>query len=218
MASSYNLARSRSCDTRPIRIGWSDLANMEDTPRSLLQRLRETPDAISWKRLVDLYTPFLQRVLGAHAIHGADADDLLQEVFQVVTEKMPEFFHSGNRGAFRHWLRRVLTNRVKRFWKERQKSHQLDEPTYLERLEDPNNELDQLWEAEHHQYLMKRLMELIEPEFKPTTWAAFHRQVVGQAKAREVATELGVTVNSVLIAKSRVLRRMRQELQGLTDE
>ena len=33
------------------------------TPQSLLEKLRQQPDAAAWKRLVDLYTPLLQRWL-----------------------------------------------------------------------------------------------------------------------------------------------------------
>lgn len=50
---------------------------MTDTPRSLLERLRHRPDEDSWKRLVDLYTPLLQRWLRQSGVAGADADDLL---------------------------------------------------------------------------------------------------------------------------------------------
>ena len=60
-------------------------------------------------------------------------------------------------------------------------------------------------------------MELIESHFEPTTLLAFRRMVFEGAKAVEVAAELGISVNAVLLAKSRVLSRLRQEVQGLTD-
>jgi RNA polymerase sigma-70 factor (ECF subfamily) len=37
------------------------------------------------------------------------------------------------------------------------------------------------------------------------------------APAAEVAAELGITLNAVYLAKSRVLRRLRAELHGLLD-
>jgi len=51
----------------------------------------------------------------------------------------------------------------------------------------------------------------------PATWRAFRRQVVDECSASSVADELGLTANAVLIAKSRVLRRLREEARGLTD-
>ena len=48
-------------------------------------------------------------------------------------------------------------------------------------------------------------------------WQAFGRHVREGIAAADVAAELGVTVNVVLLAKSRILRRLRQEIHGLTD-
>ena len=60
-------------------------------------------------------------------------------------------------------------------------------------------------------------MELIAPEFTPATWRAFRRQVLDGMTAAQAAEELGTSVNAALIAKSRVLRRLRREVQGLID-
>ncbi len=65
--------------------------------------------------------------------------------------------------------------------------------------------------------MLYRLLELLEPEFEATTWQAFQRQVIGGAPARAVAAELRMTVNAVLIAKSRVLSRLRHDAEGLVD-
>jgi RNA polymerase sigma-70 factor (ECF subfamily) len=54
-------------------------------------------------------------------------------------------------------------------------------------------------------------------EFQPVTWKACWEFVVCDRKADDVASELGVSVNAVYLAKSRVLRRLREELAGLLD-
>jgi hypothetical protein len=64
---------------------------------------------------------------------------------------------------------------------------------------------------------LKRLLELIEPDFQPATWQAFRRQVIDGISAETVAAELGLTVNAVLIAKSRVLSHLRRNAAGLVD-
>ena len=61
------------------------------------------------------------------------------------------------------------------------------------------------------------MLELVEPEFQAKTWQAFRLLVLERRSAAEAAAELGLTVNAVLIAKSRVLQRMRQEADGLID-
>jgi RNA polymerase sigma-70 factor (ECF subfamily) len=85
----------------------------------------------------------------------------------------------------------------------------------LDQLEDPNSDLSRLWDQEHDQHVVRRLLDLIEPDFRPTTRQAFRRQVVDGAPAEVVALELGLTVNAVLIAKSRVLQQLRRQAGGL---
>jgi len=52
---------------------------------------------------------------------------------------------------------------------------------------------------------------LIEPQFEATTLTAFRRVVFGERLPADVAWELGISVNAVLLAKSRVLARLRHE-------
>src|SRR5208282_5272345 len=81
----------------------------------------------------------------------------------------------------------------------------------LAQLEDPESDLSTLWDQEHDQYVLQRLRELIEPEFNAKSWQSFTRTALKGERAAAVAADLGMTVNAVLLAKSRVLRRLRQE-------
>ena len=194
---------------------------MSETSFSLLHRLRTQPDANSWRQLVDLYTPLIHGWLRRHSIAAADADDLTQEVMAVVVRELPEFQHNQQRGAFRNWLRTVTIHRLRVLWRSRQHrpiaTGGSDFLKVLDELEDPTSALTQRWDQEHDQHVARRLMELVEPHFEATTWRAFRRVVMDGMKARVVAGELGISVNAVLLAKSRVLSRLRQEMQGLTD-
>ena len=194
---------------------------MSDTSLSLVERLRLRPDAESWRQLVDLYTPLIHRWLRRHAAPAADADDLTQEVMIVVVRELPQFHHNQQRGAFRNWLRTITVNRLRVLWRSRQSrplaTGDSDFLKMLDELEDPNSGLSRLWDQQHDQHVARRLMELVEPQFEPSTWRAFRRVALDGVKAAVVAAELGMSVNAVLLAKSRVLSRLRQEMQGLTD-
>ncbi len=87
----------------------------------------------------------------------------------------------------------------------------------LDQLEDPASNLSRRWDREHDQHVLERLLELIEPDFRPATWQAFRRQVIDGASPETVAAELGLTVNAVLIAKSRALSHLRRNAAGLVD-
>ncbi len=192
---------------------------MSQTPVSLLDRLQRQPDAQSWQRLLAVYEPFIRRFLRDPALRE-EADDLVQDILAVLVRELPAFRRQRS-GSFRAWLRTITVNRANE-WRRRNRhrpaaaggSAALDQ---LAQLADPASALSRLWDAEHDRHVARRLLELLEGEFTPGTWRAFRRQVLDGASAAEAAAELGVTVNAVLIAKSRVLQRFREEAAGLLD-
>jgi RNA polymerase sigma-70 factor (ECF subfamily) len=194
---------------------------MSETSASLLERLRSSSEAADWERFVNVYTPLIQGWLRRYAVQAEDADDLVQEVLAVVLRELPRFRHNQRPGAFRCWLRTITFNRLRAFWKSRQLRPQAGGDSEVERqlleLEDPESDLSRLWDREHDQHVLRRLLESIEPEFSPATWRAFRQLTLEARPPAEVARELGTTVNAVVLARSRVLRRLRREAHGLID-
>ena len=91
---------------------------MLSTSHSLLERLRDRGDPRAWRCLVEVYEPWLRGWLSRHDLQPADVEDVLQEILLVVNQKLPEFDHNGNRGAFRKWLRCILANQVRAFLRQ----------------------------------------------------------------------------------------------------
>ena len=60
-------------------------------------------------------------------------------------------------------------------------------------------------------------LQLVQGEFEERTWHAFWRATVDGHATADIAADLGMSVNAVRLAKSRVLRRLRGELEGLMD-
>jgi RNA polymerase sigma-70 factor (ECF subfamily) len=194
---------------------------MTDTSASFLDRLRQQPDESGWQKLVDLYVPLIRGWLRRHAGLNQDADDLVQEVLTVVVRRLPEFAHQGRTGSFRRWLRTITVNCLRDYWKAGRKRPRAtgdsDFLYVLEQLEDPTSSLSQTWDREHDRHVTQQLLEMIRPRFEANTWQAFQRLAIDGASPDEVAVELGLSVNAVFIAKSRVLARLRQEGAGLLD-
>lgn len=194
---------------------------MDETSVSLLERVRRQSDPASWRRLLELYMPLLGRWLRRYRLPDADAEDVAQEVLAVVVRRLPEFEHSRRTGAFRAWLRAILANCLRDYWRARKgrpvATGDADFLKALEELEDPASGQSRAWDLEHDRYVVGRLLELLRPHFEPNTWRAFERVTQDGLAPAAVAAELGISVNAVLVAKSRVLRRLRQETRGLTD-
>ena len=184
---------------------------MYTTSVSLLERLRQPGAEEAWNRLVELYTPLLYYWAGRLGLQAEDAADLVQEVFTVLVQKLPEFRYDPHR-SFRGWLRTIALNK----WRDRGRRRipRAAGQLALEQLADDD---EAFWEAEYRQHLVGRALELMQAEFQPTTWKACWETVVSGRPAAEVARELGLTVDAVYAARSRVLRRLRRELDGLID-
>jgi RNA polymerase sigma-70 factor (ECF subfamily) len=191
-----------------------------ETSVSLLDRLAGRADDADWRRLHDLYAPLLRAWLARADITGADAEDLAQEVMMVVVRELPAFEWRGP-GAFRAWLRAILLHRVRDFCRARQRRPAAPGGTaFLERLAElaaTDSPLSRLWDREHDEFVAARALERVRVDFAPATWEAFHRHVLDARPAAEVAAALGVSLNVVLLARSRILKRLRQELRGLID-
>jgi RNA polymerase sigma-70 factor (ECF subfamily) len=194
---------------------------MSQTPLSLLERLRSQGEPKDWNWFVQLYSPLIRSWLHRHRMAQVDVDDLTQDVLVVVVQEVPHFQHDGRAGAFRSWLRQVTVNRLRTWWRSRHRHPQgtgdSDFLEMLDQLEDTNSALSRRWDQEHDHYVVCQLLQLVQGDFEPPTWRAFQRLALDEAPAAEVARELGMSVNAVLLAKSRVLRRLRQELDGLVD-
>jgi RNA polymerase sigma-70 factor (ECF subfamily) len=191
-----------------------------ETSLSLLERLAGAPTDDDWRRLLDLYQPLLRAWMTRAGVAAADADDLIQEVLLVVFREVGGFERRGE-GAFRGWLRTILTIRIREHFRARQHrptaTGDSDFLRVLDELESPESALSQLWNREHDEHVAASLLRRVQGDFAPTTWTAFRRHVLEGEQAPGVANELGLSLNSVLLAKSRVLRRVREELAGFIE-
>jgi RNA polymerase sigma-70 factor (ECF subfamily) len=201
---------------------WATSTNRPETGRvdttsaSLLERLQLSADQAAWSRFVDLYTPLIYSWARQLGLQEADSADLVQEVFALLVEKMPSFVYDRRR-SFRAWLRTVTLNKYRDRCRRR-----AARPAELTGQPPPEVPDQAVWpsagEAEDTQRLVARALELMQAEFAPTTWKACWEFVVAGRPAAEVAAQLGISENAVHLAKGRVLRRLRRELQGLLDD
>jgi RNA polymerase sigma-70 factor (ECF subfamily) len=180
------------------------------TSISLLERLKQPAAQESWTRFVNLYTPLLFYWARRLGLQETDAADLVQDVFALLVKRLPHFDYKRDQ-SFRGWLRTVLFNQSRK----KGRAHPTTNAS-LSGVAEPEHAAD-IDEAEFQQQLTVRALQLMQEEFQPTTWQACWETVVCGRPTVEVARELGISVNAVYLARSRVLRRLRQELEGMLD-
>ena len=193
---------------------------MNDTRQSLLLRA-QTGEENAWKDLIDLYRPLIIGWLNRQGVPAVDLEDLSQDVLLTVVKHLPNFEHSGNRGAFRSWLRTIVCSRTTDYWRATGTSTQASggsgATAALQQIADPDSALNRQWDEAHDRYVLGCLLDLVDEEFEPNTLKAFRRLALDGASGAEVAGELGLSVAAVYVAKSRVLQRIRHEAEGLID-
>lgn len=197
------------------------MANESGTSLSLLQRIRNG-DTSGWRRVIDLYAPLVYYWCRRWGVEGADADDVVQEVFAAAAQSVGTFRRERAGDTFRGWLRVIARHRVLALWRARDRQPEAHGgSTAQQRLQEvPESEAgapDDPGEADQFSALVQRALGQLRAEFEPRTWQAFWRVTVDGLSAGDAAAELGMTANAVRMGKSRVLRRLREELGDLVE-
>jgi RNA polymerase sigma-70 factor, ECF subfamily len=144
---------------------------------------------------------------------GDESADLAQEVLVVVFGEVPRF-NRQREGSFRAWLCQMTVNKVRNLRRKRQRRPAVGlDPAdgFLERLSDPNDDLAREWDRDHDSHVVGKLLAVVRNDFSSSTWEAFRRFGVDNVPVGEVAEELGLSENAVILARSRVLKRLREE-------
>lgn len=193
---------------------------MNETRLSLLLRA-QCGETDAWKDLTDLYRPLILGWLKRQCVQASDLEDLCQEVLLTVVKNLPTFQHSGQRGAFRAWLRTIICSRMTDYWRTVDAgalgTGGSGAVAALNAMVDPESELNRRWDEQHDRYVIQCLLDSVEENFEPLTLKAFRRVALDGVSGAQAAQELGISVAAVYLAKSRVLQRIRQEAEGLID-
>jgi RNA polymerase sigma-70 factor (ECF subfamily) len=193
----------------------------ESDPRatrpSLLLRLRDAADSAAWDEFAALYGPIIRGYCRRRGLQAADADDVGQEVLARVARAIGGFHYQPDRGRFRDWFGAVTRNQITRFVEGRGRQARATGHDEAADLLDDSAE-DPEWSAEFHARILEAALGRIRGDFEPNTWDAFARVWGDSRPAPEVARELGLTIDAVYAAKSRVLRRLRDEVLMLAED
>jgi len=196
------------------------MAAAPTTRPSLLVRLRDPRDRQAWDRFVELYAPVVFGYARKRGLQGADAADLTQIVLGQVVQQIGRFDYQPERGSFRGWLFTIVRRRLCD-WRAQQNGPQRAAGVaqgLLEAQPAPAEEESAAWEREVRLNLLAWAGEQVRPSVQETTWQAFWQTAVEGKSGKETAAALGISVAAVYLAKSRVMARLRQEVQQQLDE
>jgi RNA polymerase sigma-70 factor (ECF subfamily) len=182
------------------------------THRTLLARLADLDDQTAWRDFHHRYAELIRGFSRRRGVRPADCDDVVQEVLLALQKAMPHFVYDPARGTFRAYLKSIVGSAVQRRFcqKDGPRPLQLDEGQEPPALDD---ETERMWELEWQQYHVRLAMRTIEVEFGPADRAAFQGYAVEGRDAGATAAALGLSVEQVYQAKSRIMRRLSQLIE-----
>jgi RNA polymerase sigma-70 factor, ECF subfamily len=189
---------------------------------TLLVRLQAREED-AWRRLDHVYGPVVLGWCYGAGVQPEDAADVKQDVFRSVAGAIANFRRDEPGASFRGWLWRITQNKLRDFFRRRrQQPVAAGGTTFQQQLQElpvatGEESVPPGPSEEETGGVFRRALELVRSEFAENTWQAFWKVTnAGQAPA-DVAAELGMTAGAVYVAKSRVLRRLREEFGALLE-
>lgn len=186
----------------------------EETKSSLLIRIRNCGDAAAWREFNAIYRPVVRSYAAHFGVPQQDLDDLVQDTFLAVSTLIGDFEYDRSRGRFRSWLWSVTHRRVLK-WQAGQRRAPIvpEDSQFLDRVDDSAADLEKYWDKQWRQHALSFALERAQQHFSPRVFEAFRRYAVLGRPAKEVAEDVGMTVEHLYVSKGRVLAWVRQEVE-----
>ncbi len=192
---------------------------MESTSESLLIEMGGAGSsgtrASAWRRFVELYTPLLFGWARGIGLSREDAADLSQDVFSIVSRKIASWQYDPQR-SFRGWLRTIALNRYREIVRRKRIRTVSASEELLQQFPD-ERDAGQSWDRDYQCRLLASAMESVQPAFEPQLWQALTQLLAGDKSASVIANKTGISVWTLYSAQSRLLAKLRSELNGLLD-
>lgn len=190
------------------------------TRPSLILRIRDNHNAEAWREFTEIYGPLIHRFACKNGLQDADAADLVQDVLCSVAGAIGRLNYDRQLGKFRGWLLTVAHSKLCNQLTQRKRQPQGSGDSALcETLQNApaSSEEEASWDEEYERRLFEWAAERIRTSFQETTWQAFWQTAVDGLDVKDVAEKLGLSVGAVYIAKSRVLSRLKEQIQEIDD-
>ena len=203
------------------------------TRHSLLNRLKDWGDQTSWQEFFDTYWQLIYNVAVKAGLSDAEAKEVVQETVIAVARKIGAFKADPAQGSFSAWLMKLTRWRIADQWRKRRsgtganladagmgrsepRSDDTGSTGPLERVPDPAGiALESAWQEEWQKHLMSTALERVKRQVSPRQFQMFDLHVRQNLSVPETARTLQASVASVYMAKHRIARLVKKEIQKL---
>lgn len=194
------------------------------TRQSLLSRLKSWDNQDSWREFFDTYWRLIYDFAVQAGLDDAAAQDAVQETIICVAKQMREFKYDSSLGSFKGWLHQITRRRVADQLRQRYRAGLpigADACEFATGNKEPDpalvstQDLDALWEEQWRSHMAAAALERIKRQVRPEQFQMFDLAVMQSWPARKVAEAMGATLMQVYMARHRVGKLLKQEMQRL---
>jgi RNA polymerase sigma factor (sigma-70 family) len=184
------------------------------TRETLLQKIKSQDSQEYWNDFITIYTPYIKAIIRKISVGNSENDDLVQAVFLVCLNKLPEFEYDSEKGRFRYWLSRITTwvcNNHIRKSNNRQKIL-YDNQSFFE--QDLPSEIEIIADQEWKVFISNKAWENVKSELSDTLLKIYEKYLSG-ANYQQISQEMNMPENTVIIYKGRVEKKIIAEIERL---
>ena len=166
---------------------------------------------------MEIYGPLVYGYCRRSLLQESDAADVSQEVMMRVSQALRRFEYDPARGSFRHWLGRVARNEVARFC---EREERIAKGKRLWRALPSNSTVSPVRMCGTNTFTARcwrRRSGGSNPRSKRRP-GAFQAVWIDNLPPEAASQQLGMPVEKIYVAKSRVLKRLREELLVLCED
>jgi len=189
--------------------------NISRTTTAMLSALHDADDVAAWEAFDARYRPILHGFARHLGFSDADAGDLAQEVVVRFVQRYREGRYDRGRGRLGAWLIGIARNAALDLHRRRRRtSVSLDD--LAERVA-ADQDLDQAWTRCRQERILGLAMERVRDEGRtdPRTFEAFQLVAIRGVAPQMVSETLGISIESVYAARSRVARRLQAAVEEI---
>jgi RNA polymerase sigma-70 factor (ECF subfamily) len=197
------------------------------TRQSLLSRLRDCEDQEGWREFFDTYWRLIYKVARQAGLDESRAQDVVQTTFIYLSRRMPRFRYDPALGSFKAWLLRVTRSRISVLRRRAEaREAALPDPgledgdaSIWESIPDPSaDRLDEVWQREWEQHIIQTALRRIRVKVSAQQLMIFELAALGEVPLNQVARKLEVSLMQVYLARHRVGKLFRREVERLRRE
>lgn len=182
-----------------------------------LARCGDAVDQAQWFEFLARYGELILSIARRHGLQRADCDDVLQDSLIEVTRSLESFEYDRARGRFRNYLRQVVLRatyrKIRQKYVANSQQYLEDFPGATEIEPGAGGDGEDMWELEWRRHHVRQALRTIEAEFNESNRTAFIMCTAQEHSPHAVAELLGISVDQVYQAKSRILKRLQAVIE-----